>query len=144
MGNPKIHTTDEERCMEEGIIAPPSTSSPEELTKGTIATSNNAVLISKDDQSDLEERDRLINIMKHEVQHYSKEEMNMINNAKEKFRMDNNAKYMEEIESPDPLVKMKCGFIPKEGDLVGWSETEVDASIEQCACFDSKRTAIVV
>ena len=95
------------------------------------------VTFNRDSQIDTEQREVLISIIKRQQQEvYQQPELDIINSAKDKFGRMAAGNSLKEIRSPDHLVKMKAGFSPNEDDVTGWAETEVDASIEECAAHD--------
>ena len=92
---------------------------------------------NRDDQIDNEERDTLINIMKnYDLEKIQPDERALINTVVQRFKRLTAEELLSEIESPDPRVKMSSGLIPGEENIYDWAETEVDASIEQCASWN--------
>ena len=92
-------------------------------------------MFSRDEEIDLEEREKLIEIMTTGNEGYKTNERNIINGAVFKFgKLETES--LKVVDSPDPLVMMKSGFIVGEGNIIGFAVTEVDASIEECAGWD--------
>ena len=91
---------------------------------------------NKDDAIDLEDHEKLVAVMKRGQEDYEQPELDIINDSTKKFEKLETGHLLKDIQSLDHLVKMKAGFLPGEVDIVGWADTEIDASIEECASFE--------
>ena len=145
MGNPKIHTTVE--SMEEGRlpIEVPTTSESQDrkTTKDGISTSTEQhyALHKEDGALDVTTCESLRRVMSLVPQTYIQPELDILNNMNEKFGKLETGNPLEIIESADPFIKMKVVVSPVDPNLVGWAETEVDATIEEIAAWEFNATS---
>ena len=148
MTNPKIHNINE--SMEEGGLPATEEKTVSESQERKTTTSKDIISTSTESHHALDKEDEdlvaaksLSEIMVSVSQKYITSELNIINNAETKFgklKLDNP---LQNIESLDPLVKMKTFLIPGDSHVVGWAETEVDATIEDIAAWQFTATSNV-
>jgi hypothetical protein len=94
-------------------------------------------VLQRDEEIDNIDLAQLARVMREEEQVHTLEENEVVNRVLAKFGSAREDQF-ETLECPDVHVKLSKFFVPGQSSMIGHATTVVDASLEDCAAFNSR------
>ena len=116
---------------------------PEKIVTSDISLVGSSDVKLTDDEIDEAARQALANIIKNVPQHYTDEEEEAIREGKEFYEECKENKNFDKLKSPDSRVKMKLVHVDGASHGTAVATTVVDASVEECAAYESTQASTV-